>query len=170
MTACASTMNADAAVKAYRAAGVAADKIVLGVPFYGRGWAGVKNVKDRLFQKPGPTLPRGTWEAGVYDYKDLAANYTAKFTRHWHKEAKVPWLFDHRAGVMISYDDPESLKIKAEYVLKHELGGVMIWELSSDDAKSSLLRAVHGVLRKNQGPGETLQDLPANVRESLPKR
>jgi chitinase len=141
-------MNADAAVKSYRSAGVPADKIVLGVPFYGRGWSGVKNARDGLFQKPGPTLPRGTWEAGVYDYKDLAANYFGKFTRHWHKEAQVPWLFDSKNGVMISYDDPESLKIKAEYVRKYDLGGVMIWELSADDSRRSLLNALYQVLRK----------------------
>jgi chitinase len=139
--------NVDAAVKAYRAAKVPADKIVVGVPFYGRGWAGVKDVNDGLYQPRGPNLPKGTWEAGVFDYKDLAANYVGKLKRHWHAEAKVPWLFDARRGLMISYDDPESLRLRAEYVRQNGLGGVMFWELSADDARSSLLDALHKGLR-----------------------
>jgi chitinase len=141
--------NADSAVRAYRAAGVPAGQIVLGVPFYGRGWQGVKT-GNGLFQKPGPGLPKGTWEAGVLDYKDLAGNYVGKYRRFWHKEAKVPWLYDDRAGVMISYDDAESLKLKAEYVLKNDLGGVMAWEVSADDAKATLLTTLHGVLKRKK--------------------
>jgi chitinase len=139
--------NVDSAVKAYLAAGVPAEKIVVGVPFYGRGWGGVKNVNDGLYQPKGPGLPRGTWEDGVWDYKDLAANYVGKYRRHWHDEAKVPWLFDEKGGRMISYDDPESVKIKGEYIRDHKLGGAMFWELSADDAKSSLLNALHEGLR-----------------------
>jgi chitinase len=117
------------------------------VPFYGRGWAGVKDVNNRLYQPRGPNLPKGTWEAGVLDYKDLAANYVGKLKRHWHDEARVPWLFDAKRGLMISYDDPESLRLRAPYVRRHGLGGVMFWELSADDARSSLLAALHQGLR-----------------------
>ena len=70
-----------------------------------------------------------------------------KLKRHWHEEAKVPWLFDAKRGLMISYDDPESLRLRAEYVRRHGLGGVMFWELSADDARSSLLDALHKGLR-----------------------
>ena len=73
--------NVDAAVKAYLGLGVPADKIVVGVPFYGRGWGGVKNMDDGLYQPRGPTAPKGTWENGVWDYKDLAANYVGKYKR-----------------------------------------------------------------------------------------
>ncbi len=142
--------NADAAVRAYRAAGVPADRIVLGVPFYGRGWQGVKKAGNGLFQKPGPGLPKGTWEPGVFDYRDLVVNYIGKYRRFRHPEAKVPWLYDDNSGVMISYDDAESLKIKAEYVRKHDLGGVMAWELSADDARATLLGTLHEVLRRKK--------------------
>ena len=86
--------------------------------------------------------PKGTWEEGIYDYRDLAAHYVGKFERHWHDEAKVPWLFDATTGTMISYDDPESLKLKAAYAREKKLGGAMFWDLSADDAKGSLLIAL----------------------------
>jgi chitinase len=43
---------------------------------------------------------------------------------------------------MITYDDAESMKHKAEYVKKNKLGGVMCWELGGDDAKATLLNAI----------------------------
>ena len=134
-------LNVDAAIRTYLEAGVPAEKIVLGVPFYGCGWSGVAKDNNGLFQ-PKKSIPKGTWEEGKFDYQDLAKNYIGKFQRHWHTEAKVPWLYDEKSGVMISYDDPESLKFKAQYVRDKKLGGIMIWELSADDAKSSLLNAL----------------------------
>jgi chitinase len=130
-------LNANGAVKTYLDGGVPAEKLVLGVPFYGRGWAGVKNVNNGLFQ-PKTNMPR----EGNFDYRNLTANYIGQFKRYWHDEAKVPWLFDEKKGIMISYDDPESLKLKAAYAKDKKLGGVMCWELSQDDAKASLLSAL----------------------------
>ena len=119
----------------------------MGVPFYGRGWSGVSG-GDGLFRPAaGPASP-GTWEAGVFDYHDLVANYLPmpSYQRHRHPEAKVPWLFSSEAGVMISYDDPESMATKAEYVLANGMGGVMFWELSGDTSDSALLGALHTTL------------------------
>jgi chitinase len=140
--------NVDAAVKAYLGAGVPADKLVLGVPFYGRGWGGVKDANNGLYQPAAGPAPRGSFEAGVWDWKDLAANYVPRMPGHRHADTRVPWLFDPKTGVMISYDDPESMKVKAEYIAQQKLGGAMIWELSGDDPRTSLLDALHGVLRK----------------------
>ncbi len=135
--------NVDAAVQGYLDAGVPADKIVVGVPFYGHGWGGVKDVNHGLYQPHGRTAPHG----GSWDYRDLAANYLGKLPRYWHADAKVPWLYDAKNGVMISYDDAESLKLKAEYVRQKKLGGAMIWELTADAKDWPLLDALHGALR-----------------------
>jgi chitinase len=129
--------NVSAAVTGYLAAGVPASELVVGVPFYGRGWAGVPPTNDGLFQSH-TGLPPGTWEPGVFDYHDLAANYVGKCARHVSEEAAVPWLYCPD-GVMISYDDPESLAVKRDYVRGAGLGGVMFWELSGDDQASTLL-------------------------------
>lgn len=135
-------LTVDATVQGYLKAGVPRDKLVVGVPFYGRGWSGARS-ETGLYTTPAATLPRGTWEAGVYDYKDLAANYIPKMKRHWHPTAQVPWLHDPKSGLMISYDDAESLEQKAAYVRKQRLGGVMIWEITADDRPHTLLNALH---------------------------
>ena len=134
--------NIDSAVSGYMSGGVPANKIVLGVPFYGRGFKGVPGGNQGLYQSH-TGLPQGTWEAGMFDYYDLKANYIPSYTRAWHDEAKVPWLYSAATGIMISYDDPESMSLKAAYAKERGLGGAMIWELSGDDAEHSLLKAVN---------------------------
>lgn len=134
--------NGDAAVRAYLDAGVPAAKLVLGVPFYGRGWQGVGPTNDGLGQ-PHSGLPMGTWEAGVFDWHDLAANYLPSYPRHYSPDTVAPWLYSPTTGIFISYEDPESLAAKATYVLDSGLGGAMFWELSSDDVSSTLGRALH---------------------------
>jgi chitinase len=140
--------NTDAAVQTYVAAGVAPDKIVVGVPFYGYGWKGVPDVNHGLYQSPTGVAP-GTLGPGVFTYRDLASNYVSSFARYWHDEAQVPWLFDAPSGIMISYDDPESLGLKADYVRQRGLGGVMIWELSDDDASHTLVTTLRAHLSQS---------------------
>lgn len=133
--------NTDSAVNSYLAAGVPPEKIQIAASFYGRGFAGVANVNNGLSQ-PFSGLPSGTWEAGVFDYSDIIANYVTPSTRHWHDVAQAPWHYDPATGVMISYDDAESIMAKAQYVLDRGLGGMMFWELSGDDDANTLLDAI----------------------------
>ncbi|HVO69685.1 MAG TPA: glycoside hydrolase family 18 protein [Aggregatilineaceae bacterium] len=136
------SLNADAAMQAYLAVGIPAEKLVLGVPFYGRGWSGVPDIHGGLFQLA-TGVPDGTWEPGAFDYNDLEANYLPTSARYWHDEAGVPWLYNADRQLMISYDDPESLRIKAAYVRSESLGGIMFWELSGDTGAHTLLNALY---------------------------
>jgi chitinase len=124
--------NIDSTVAMYRRAGVPGEKIVVGVPFYGRAYGGVHGPHGGLFQPA--TAPPREWATGL-DYRQLAArNVTAQgFIRFWHPDAQVPWLHNDSAGVFITYDDPESIGLKADYVREQRLGGVMIWEIGGDD-------------------------------------
>ncbi|MEW5717680.1 MAG: glycoside hydrolase family 18 protein [Chloroflexota bacterium] len=138
--------NGHAATQAYIAAGVPPDKIVFGAPFYGRGWKEVPNVNNGLFQKFNG-VPQGTRGGGAFDYRDLKKNYLPTHTRYWDAAAQAPWLYNPTTQIMISYDDPESLARKAEYVTANKLGGVMIWEISTDDEQGSLINALSTRLR-----------------------
>jgi len=136
-----------AAVAAWLAGGLPPAHLVLGMPLYGYGWTGVAATNDGLFQAA-TSIPMGTWAAGNFDYHDIAANYLPTMTRHWSDQAKAPWLFDPTRGLVISYDDAESLVAKTDVVRAMGLGGAMFWELSSDDAQHTLVRAVHDELVK----------------------
>jgi chitinase len=137
--------SVDTAIQDYLAFGIPSDKLVLGVPFYGYGWSDVPNVNHGLHQQY-EGRPNGTWDVGAFEYNDLAANYVGVYERYWDETAQVPWLYYPDEGIMITYDDPESLTAKAQYAVDNGLGGIMFWELSQDTTDSELLTAINDVL------------------------
>ncbi len=152
--------NVDAVVQAVLHARVSADKVVLGVDFIGTGWAGVPNINNGLYQHD-TGRARGTWDAagappsGQLAFADLKQNYIGSSQRFWHPAAQVPWLYQPAAGgapgLMISYEDPQSLAAKAAYVQSGSLGGMVIAGLEADDDQQSLVAAIADAL----GIGET---------------
>lgn len=125
------------AVEGHIRAGVPASKIVLGLPFYGRGWADTRNQDNGLYQP-------STGKHSFISYDDLAANYIDKngFTRHWDADAKAPYLWNPTTQMFISYADPESFTHKVAYVKSKQLAGVMFWEYIHDLKQKKLLNTL----------------------------
>lgn len=138
-------ISTDSTIQAILTAGMPPEKLVLGVPFYGHGWSGVRPLNNGLHQ-PFTHIPAGTWETGTFDYYDLVNRFVGVYPRYWSDAAKEPWLYEPASGVMISYDDPESMAAKAQYVREQGMGGMMIWELSQDTPDSQLLTAINDAL------------------------
>jgi GH18 family chitinase len=134
--------TADATVRAYLAAGVPASKLVLGIPAYGRSWSGVPVAPQPgadlaaagLFRGatgPGP----GSFEAGSLDYKDVVARLAQQpsvYQRLWDAAAQAPIMVASSLGVLVTYEDQQSLASKVAYAREQRLGGFMLWELSGD--------------------------------------
>jgi chitinase len=145
--------NVDAVVQAYLNAGVSNDQLVVGTRFVGTGWQGVPDSGNGLYQQNDGPAP-GTWDtagaapSGSFGYKDLAQNYLGSYPRFWHDQALVPWLYSAGAGAFITYEDPQSLQVKAGYVLENQLGGIMNWHLGADDDQHSLVSALASALLK----------------------
>ncbi len=136
--------NVDTVVHNYIEAGVPREKILVGVPFYGRSWSGVPEKNDGLNQ-PFRGLGPGTIEGGILDYKDIVNRYEKRLEKHFHPIAQVPWLYGN--GIFITYEDRLSASVKALYVLENDLAGVAIWELSCDtEDERSLLRTLSSIL------------------------
>jgi chitinase len=129
-------ISADKSVKEFEAAGVPADKIVLGVPFYGHVWGHVAATGNGLFQ-PGEPVPNA-----YSTYGKLTQDITSQeFTRYWDAKASVPYLYNSQKQIFVSYEDPESLALKCKYVIDHNLAGIMFWEYGSDPS-GKLLDAI----------------------------
>jgi len=134
----------DASVRAFEQAGVPADKILLGVPFYGHVWG---NVADRNhgFLQPGKAVPNA-----YAPYRVITGTMLNQgFVRYWDPIASAPYLYNSEKHMFVSYDDTESIAAKCRYVLAHKLGGVMFWEYSGDPA-GVLLKTIDQSLGSGQ--------------------
>jgi chitinase len=133
--------SAHTSVKRFIEAGIPSHKIVLGVPFYGRGWSGVDIKDNGLYQLYSESL-------NDFSFDTLANHLIDKkgFTRHWDNSAKAPYLWQPDSTIFISYEDKQSLRHKANYVKKYNLGGLMYWKHKHDSGRE-LLRALNSYLQ-----------------------
>ncbi|GAA5945310.1 hypothetical protein JCM3775_007590 [Rhodotorula graminis] len=117
--------------------GVRPDKLVLGIPLYGRSFT----------DTDGPGTPfhgigAGSWEAGSYDYKALPL---AGSHESFDPQLVAASCYDPAKREWVSYDSVESARAKAEFISVNGLGGAMYWELSGDRpaaSGASLVRVV----------------------------
>lgn len=132
---------ADEAVEAYLAAGVPADKLVLGIPLYGRGWTGVPPGPqgNGLYQTATGGAAGGVWQAGINDYKVLAP-LAATWTGYRDSASQGYWIYD--GTTFWTFDDVTTVGTKTAYVTSKGLGGAMFWELDGDDAQGTLVHAI----------------------------
>jgi len=124
-----------AAVDFYVKSGVRPDKLVLGMPIYGRAFENTAG-PGTPFQGVG----QGTWEQGVHDYKCLPLGAAAP---QEDETIGASWTHDAWQKTMISYDTPKIAKLKATYIKQRGLGGAMWWESSADkEGADSLIGTV----------------------------
>jgi chitinase len=121
--------DASSGVELMLAAGCPAEKLVLGVPFYGRTWTGATGLWEQ-----GATPGCGSFEKANRDFTDIDLNLKGKngYVEHWDDVSKVPYLHNPQTGDFVSYDDARSIGLKAQYVNSKGLGGIMAWEMSND--------------------------------------
>lgn len=133
-------LHADATVTRFLRAGVPADKLVLGVPFYGYGWkqcaAGPRG--DGLYQAC-QGAASGNDGSPTFTYRHLVeqgylvdGQGARGFQRYWNNASQVPYLYNRDSGVFISYEDAQSVAGKVRYIRDKGLRGGMFWELSGD--------------------------------------
>lgn len=112
--------SVDAMVRNLIAAGMPSQKILLGVPFYGRLGATITKSYDQLRR----------------DYINKNG-YTYKFD----KDAQAPYL-EREGELAMSYDDLLSIYIKSQYVIDNCLGGIFSW-MAPYDRANILARAMN---------------------------
>jgi len=117
--------SVDEAVKAHVKAGMPINKLVMGIPFYGRGRKDVGNFTN---------------------YKNIIA--LDKFERKWDDVAKAPYLSSDSVEFVCGYDDPRSIAIKCQYIKDNGMLGAMYWDYAGDDDEGTLRKAVYNGLNK----------------------
>jgi len=136
-------------VTAYLKAGVPAGKMLLGIPFYGRGWTGVPDVRYGLYQTstgPAPS-PSGDTLAtdGVATFRTLEQlPATGGYASHRDYFSFADWLYSPAAQTFWTYDDPATVTFKMAYarLIDGGLGGAFGWALKDDDSNATLLKTM----------------------------
>jgi chitinase len=141
-----STLSVDASFRLYHEKyRIQAEKINLGAPFYGHTY---KNCAGVYKKHGGADLEH--FPGDGFFYYDLV-HHLDEFTRHWDEKAMVPYLLGKNFDTFVSYDDEESIKLKAQYVIDKNAGGLIIWEITADflpDGTTPLLDAINTTFRK----------------------
>ncbi|MEU2587690.1 glycoside hydrolase family 18 chitinase [Streptomyces avermitilis] len=127
--------TADAMAK-FKAKGVPASKLLIGIGFYGRGWTGVTQ------DAPGGTATgpaAGTYEQGIEDYKVLKTSCPATGTI-------AGTAYAHCGSNWWSYDTPATIGTKMAWAKSQGLGGAFFWEFSGDTSNGELVSAINSGL------------------------
>ena len=122
------------------------EDIVMGMPFYGRGWQGVEPGPDGdgLWQAADGAAP-GPRDPGYNDFNVLKEMAAAEdFTVHRDDRAGTAWIYD--GDQWWNYDDATAIGQKAAWAREYGLSGAMVWSLDGDTAQGELTSALHGEL------------------------
>ncbi len=127
--------------------GVKEDKIIIGVPFYGRVWSDVKEV----FGSKQPPL-FGTHKSDAIHayipYKTIADYFLlkGKYQYYEDKDRGASYLYD--GNLFISYDSPEIIAKKLDYLIKNKYRGVLVADILSDNG-SLIDKTLNSIQKEN---------------------
>ena len=154
-------------------AGVPANKIAGGIAFYGRAQTltGTTAPTTQYNAAVSPTPPLGdsldgpwqdaycssdtTQASGVWRWSYMRSQglltspttAAAPWVRNFDSVSQTPWLYNPTNKQFISYDDPVSLGVKAQYAITKGLAGLFAW--SVDEENGELLAAIAPVVAGN---------------------
>ncbi|OBR15416.1 Chitinase 1 [Colletotrichum higginsianum IMI 349063] len=120
----ATKFSTEAALAYYLGQGIRSDKIVLGLPLYGRSFLNTNGIG-----KPYQGLGQGSLEEGVWHYKVLPR---AGAVEVFDQTAGALYSYDAGSRELVTYDNLQSANFKADYLLRKRLGGAVFWEAAGD--------------------------------------
>lgn len=146
--------SASAMAEYYLAQGLPGEKLLLGVPTYGRSWRLADRSKHGLHAPAAGKGSPGPYRhiTGVYAYPDtcMALKNGAHSVRDTGLGAV--YLYDG-TGTWVAYDDVGTVKQKAQWAIENNLGGVGVWSMAIDDVDNvcgsgplPLINTIKGVL------------------------
>lgn len=113
--------TADEAVKAHLQAGVPAEKLVMGMPLYGRG-------------------DEKTYGAFV-DYRETDGPKEGH-VEIWDDIARVPYYADENGRLLLGFENIRSITEKCNYINENGLRGGMYWEYAGDNEEGDLTKTI----------------------------
>ena len=133
--------SAEASIKTLIDSGVNPKKIIIGGAFYIKTFKEVPNINNGLNQP-------AEWNRSYnqVDFEKVRSN----FNFFWDEQAKAPYAYDSINKIFATFDDHRSIKLKAEYALTNNLGGIMFWQLMNDKKQDRLLKSMVNSFKKTK--------------------
>lgn len=120
-------------IKMYNSLSVDNSKLIFGLAFYGIAQSN----------------STGRWvKSQNLDYSVIVNKYlnNDEYTYVYDENAQVPYLIKKDGTIFISYDDPRSIKAKADYMREMGCAGLMYWE-NGCDSTGELVKAMQEALK-----------------------
>lgn len=138
-------MNADFTLKYYTCKTSKPEKILMGLPFYGRFWINVgeanNSANDSMWRLAKPI--GGEYIGGSMPYHQLyKVLKNTSFNQYFHEKSSSMYALNPFNNFFIGFDNPQTIKEKVKYAGMKNLGGVMLWAVDFDDDNISMLKAI----------------------------
>ncbi|XP_037938102.1 mucin-5AC-like [Teleopsis dalmanni] len=175
-----SELNIDYSIKYYLKAGADRDKLVLGIPTYGRSYTLINEESTELGAPSEGPGEQGdaTREKGYLAYYEICQNL--KEDPEWTVVQPNPTAmgpYAYRRNQWVGYDDEDIVRKKAEYVVEQGLGGIMFWAIDNDDFRGSctgkpypLIEAAKEAMVEGLGLGVNEVSKPSSAKKPLRSR
>ncbi|KAL7550345.1 hypothetical protein ACHAWF_013592 [Thalassiosira exigua] len=138
--------SVDGCVRNWIEGGAPPEAINLGLPFYGRSFAGARGLNE---PHGGNDKTTWFWDDGSPQYFNIVEKLPSLVSVR-HEPTKTQYAYKNSTlGGLVSYDDAQAICDKTQYCLNNDLNGFIIWELSGDvmaDLSTPLLDAVNAKL------------------------
>ncbi len=146
--------------------GIPSNKITAGVAFYGRSQ--VCSTTPTLHGLSTGAVDNANFstDEGSPQYFNIIPKIGNGFTRYWDNVAKCPYIISTANNSFVSYDDEQSIGLKAQYINSKNLRGAIIWEVTGDYIQApngSLTTPLADTLNHTFCMGTTMNQAPIVV-------
>ncbi len=175
------TLNMDWAYRYYRGV-LPPEKILMGIPYYSRGWENVTGGTNGLHGKS-KTPASGKYNVwgddlngdGVLEPAGAnplwhilnLADKDSNFKKYWDDAGKVPHYWQDNEKVFLSFEDTQSINERVKYIQDKNLGGALIWVMNGDYGENP--NYVPGSNKVNEGKYTFGNTLTKTLRDGLNK-